>query len=299
MMRPRHILMIVLAAGLVPAVGVQTARAQDEGQGGNALANLVIEVQQLRDEIRRLHGQLEDQQREIENLKRRQRDQYLDLDKRIQEAAQEGARAGDPAEPAQQPRQPRVADRPDGAGGSPEAGRDSAPERDDAPEAMPDRPEVREPVDASAEVTPLNRPQTEGARDLGTPTEAEQAAYDQAFRALREQRYADAAEGFDAFLAEYPNSSYAPNAQYWLGEAYYVTRDFATALDIFEGLLDQYPESSKAGDALLKVGYSHYELQSWTEARAALEQVRSRYPGTTLSRLAENRLRDLRMAGHY
>lgn len=284
MIRLRHVAMVCLAAGLVPAAGIQTAGAQDD----SALANLVIEVQQLRDEVRRLHGQLEDQQRELENLKRRQRDQYLDLDKRIQEAAS-----------ASPPQQPQVVERPESS-----AGTALPPARDDAgdstpdPSARPDRPEVRQPIDASAEVTPLAEPRAE-AQDLGTPTEEEQTAYDRAFLALREQRYADAAEGFHRFLNEYPNSTYAPNAQYWLGEAYYVTRDFATALDIFQELLDKYPDSSKAGDALLKVGYSHYELEQWTEARAALEQVRSRHSGTTLARLAENRLRDLRMAGHY
>ena len=48
----------------------------------SAMANLVIQVQELQDEVRNLRGQLEEQARELENLKRRQRDQYLDLDQR-------------------------------------------------------------------------------------------------------------------------------------------------------------------------------------------------------------------------
>ncbi|MEN1727898.1 MAG: tetratricopeptide repeat protein, partial [Pseudomonadota bacterium] len=56
---------------------------------------------------------------------------------------------------------------------------------------------------------------------------------------------------------------------------------------------------SKQGDALLKIGFSHFELQQWTEARAALEQVRSDFPDSTLARLADGRLRDMRLAGHF
>ena len=60
--------------------------------------------------------------------------------------------------------------------------------------------------------------------------QAEKAAYDQAFQALKELRYADAAEDFQSFLDQYPNSEYADNAQYWLGESYYVTRNYDIAL---------------------------------------------------------------------
>ena len=68
--------------------------------------------------------------------------------------------------------------------------------------------------------------------------EDEKAAYDQAFQALKELRYADAAEDFRSFLDRYPNSEYADNAQYWLGESYYVTRNYEIALTAFQTLLN-------------------------------------------------------------
>ena len=67
----------------------------------------------------------------------------------------------------------------------------------------------------------------------------------------------------------------------------------------FRKLLDRYPESGKVPDGLLKIGYTHYELKQWNEARAALEQVQADFPDTTLARLAENRLRSMKMEGHY
>ncbi|MDZ7791320.1 MAG: tol-pal system protein YbgF [Xanthomonadales bacterium] len=274
-------LVMVAAVGLVPAA-VIPVQAQDE-------SNLVYDVQALMEEVRELRGMVESQQREIENLRRRQRDQYLDLDRRLQ-AQEQGSDAAIQGRQSQPDRS------------EPEPQREPvAPASESVPPSRQngDEPEVRAPIDAQAEITPLTEPSTGPARTLESAGEEEKSDYERAFRALRETRYADAAEGFSAFLEQYPNSVYAPNSLYWLAETYYVTRDFQTALDYFNELLDRFPDSSKQGDALLKIGFSHYELESWNQARAALEQVRSQHPGTTLARLAEGRLRDMRLAGHY
>lgn len=270
-----------MAAALTAAMTIPIpVMAQDGG-------NVVYQMQALLEEVRELRGMIESQQHELENLRRRQRDQYLDLDQRLQQLSQEGVAAVSP------PAQGDAQDRLDETMADPRTAVEP-----DIP-ALADVPNVRAPIEAGMQVAPLSAATTDGPRDLGTPTEEEQLAYDRAFRALREQRYADAAEGFSAFLDRFPESSYAPNALYWLAETYYVTRDFETALRFFDQLRERFPGSNKDGDALLKVGFSHFELRQWTEARAALEQVRSQHGGTTLARLAESRLRDMRLAGHF
>ena len=269
-----------LMAALAVAAVILPVHAQDN-------SNLVYQMQALQEEVRELRGMVESQQRELENLRLRQRDQYLDLDQRLQQMGQNRATEAETlSSSVPDERPPLVSTQ------SPAA----LPEPGMTPE---DVPEVRAPIDAGMEVEPLTAGSTVAPRDLGTPTEQEQTTYDRAFRALREQRYADAAEGFSTFLDRFPESGYAPNALYWLAETYYVTRDFETALGFFEDLRGRYPSSSKDGDALLKIGFSHFELRNWTEARAALEQVRSEHSGTTLARLAESRLRDMRLAGHF
>jgi tol-pal system protein YbgF len=272
----------VLMASLALAISFShAAGAQDTDP--SVTANLVLQVQELQDEVRMLRGQLEQANTEIENLKRRQRDQYLDLDQRISDL-----RSGQPVPPsgaAATPR-PEVAQEPAASPSEPAA----------APAA--DVPEVRPPMDEESAVTGIDQPQVQ-SQAAPVSAEDEKASYDRAFQALKELRYADAAEEFQAFLSQYPNSEFADNAQYWLGESYYVTRNYDIALTAFQDLLDRFPESSKAPDALLKVGYTHYELEQWDEARAALTQVQELYPDSTLSRLAENRLRSMRMEGHY
>jgi len=129
-----------------------------------------------------------------------------------------------------------------------------------------------------------------GESESFNPSGGDQETYQGAFEMLKEQRYEDAAEAFAGFLAAYPESQLADNAQYWLAEAHYVTDEFALALDEFQEVLDLYPRSRKVPDALLKIGYCNYELDNWPEARIALSRVRADFPDTTAARLAEQRL---------
>jgi len=245
------------------------ANAQDSDR--EQMVDMVLQIQALQDEVRELRGMIEEQQHLIDTLQRRQRDQYLDLDQRIGELA-----SARPPSLSANPTMPATAATP-------------------PPE---DLPEVREEVNRPSVVTGLPAPDAE-ARPAAQSPAAEKAMYDQAFQALKELRYADAAEGFQAFLDQYPESEYADNAQYWLGESYYVTRNYEIALEAFQTLLDDYPQSLKVPDSLLKVGYTHYELKQWDLARAALTQVQEQYPDTTVARLAENRLRSMRVEGHF
>mgnify|MGYP001823389556 CR=1 FL=1 len=125
----------------------------------------------------------------------------------------------------------------------------------------------------------------------------EQAEYDTALAILRDGRYADAAQAFKQFLVRHPNSSFSGNASYWLGETYYVTRDFDQSLTTFTGLVTNHPQSPKVADSRLKIGYIHYEKKDWKAARAELEAVVGNYPGTTAARLANDRLARMKKEG--
>lgn len=129
-------------------------------------------------------------------------------------------------------------------------------------------------------------------------TAKEQQAYEEALNILREGRYEQAAEAYRSFLSQYPDSSYAGNAQYWLAETYYVTRQFGTALEQFQEVTSKYPGSTKIADAHLKMGYIHYELGEWQAARSELEAVIRTSPGSTAARLAEERLQRLTKEGN-
>lgn len=272
--------------GLAIVVSAPTV-AQDSGPN-EQMMNLVVQIQQLQDEIRMLRGQLDEQTFELESLKRRQRDQFLDLDQRISDMSS-GLPAGVSGASSSVP--PTSMPAPMTAGVTTAASPDQ-------PQIAADRPDVTQRADSPSAVTALAVPEVATSATVATP-EAQQAAYDEAFQALKELRYADAAQGFQDFLIAYPGSSLAGNAQYWLGESYYVTRNYEIALDAFQDLLDGYPDSTKRGDGLLKIGFTHYELDQFDQARSALEQVQRDYPNTPLARLADSRLRSMRLEGQF
>jgi tol-pal system protein YbgF len=118
----------------------------------------------------------------------------------------------------------------------------------------------------------------------------DKASYQAAFNLLKDGQYDRAIVAFQKFLATYPESSLADNAQYWLGEAYYVNRAFPEAQAAFQRMVDKYPQSRKLADAMLKIGYCRYELKQWESARAVLGQVVARFTDTPAARLAQQRL---------
>ena len=129
-----------------------------------------------------------------------------------------------------------------------------------------------------------------GSDSAGAGTSEEQRVYGQSFDALKAGSYSVAITGFKSFLSSYPASPLAENAQYWLGEAFYVTRDFDSATGAFRNVLQKWPDSRKAPDALLKLGYTQLEQKKTGEGRATLSQLVQKYPGTDAAKLAAERL---------
>ena len=107
---------------------------------------------------------------------------------------------------------------------------------------------------------------------------------------MKSGRYEDAAVAFTRFIADYPTGSYADNAQYWLGETYYITRRFDAAIQEFERLISLHPDSQKLTHALLKVGYAHDELGREAEAERVLGDLIARFPQSAAAGLARKRL---------
>ena len=123
-------------------------------------------------------------------------------------------------------------------------------------------------------------------------------AYDKAFGLLKDGRYAPAITEFRSFMQLYPQSKFMDNAQYWLAEACYVSRDYPVALKEFQKILTLYKDSGKLQGAELKIGYTYYEMQDWAKARMTLESVMSRYPNTTVAAKADERLQRMKREGH-
>jgi tol-pal system protein YbgF len=137
-----------------------------------------------------------------------------------------------------------------------------------------------------------------GTSSQTTVAGSDTAAYQAAFGLLKDSQFDQAIAAFQQFLATYPESSLADNAQYWLGEAYYVNKSFPEALAAFQRVAVKYPQSRKVPDALLKVGYCYYELKQPQEAHDTLAQVVASYPDTPAGKLAQARLEKMASEKH-
>jgi tol-pal system protein YbgF len=140
-------------------------------------------------------------------------------------------------------------------------------------------------------------PTGSGGAGLPVPQGDDRANYQAAFDLLKDGKYPEAINGFRQYLAAFPNGALVDNAQYWLGEAHYVTKQYPDALRDFRTVVEKYPDSRKMPDALLKIGYCNYELKNFSEARTALNQVVKQYADTTAARLASQRLSKMEAEG--
>lgn len=145
----------------------------------------------------------------------------------------------------------------------------------------------------AADVTKRAKPKT-SARPTPAPTRGDGdmagADYRAAVELVRTGKTADAVVALRAFMQKYPRHEYADNAQYWLGEAFYASKDYQHALVEFRATIETYPRGNKVPDALLKVGYCYSALGQADKARAVLEQVVNLYPKTEPAALAAKRL---------
>jgi len=271
-----------------------TKLEQDQaGQNGaNANIDLVNQINALQSQVQTLQGQIEELRHQVDETKSRNKEQYIDLDSRL--ARLEGR--GGPA--------PAAAGAAAANNGQLQDITLGATQAPPPPVAPP--PGAAVPPRAPGGAPPPNWTPPSGAPPAAAAAEAaapaagdEKADYDQAFSALKDGRYAESARRFQAFIGQYPNSELTPNSYYWLGESYYVTQNYPISLDTFQKLLAQYPNSQKAPDALLKVGYCEYEMKKWDQAEATLNQVVQKYPDTTVARLAQGRLRALKLEARH
>jgi tol-pal system protein YbgF len=116
--------------------------------------------------------------------------------------------------------------------------------------------------------------------------------YDTAYLDVTRGNYDLAVAGFQEFLKNYPTSSLADNAQYWIGEAYYAREKYAEALAGFQKVVSDYPNQDKVPAAIYKSGLCHQKLGDKAKAAEAWKQLVSKYPRSSEASLARERLKE-------
>jgi len=137
------------------------------------------------------------------------------------------------------------------------------------------------PAGASADATPA----------ANADAASEEQEYEAALGHFKAGRYKEAAAAFAAFVQHYPAGSLAPNAQYWLGNAWYAQRNCTKAIEAQSVVTTRYAEHPKAADAWLAIATCQRELGNPTGARRSLETVINGFPGTPAAEAAQQRLK--------
>jgi tol-pal system protein YbgF len=122
----------------------------------------------------------------------------------------------------------------------------------------------------------------------------EQTNYDAAMAAFKERDYKAAASLLGDFVRRYPQSGYAANAQYWLGNAYYAQGDCKKAIAAQQTVVATWPDSAKAPDAMLNIGTCYAELKDKKSATKALKDLIAKYPDSASAQAAKDRLPGLK-----
>lgn len=237
------------------------------------LVEIMVRLESVQSELQHLLGEVELQKHTLDGIKKRQRDLYLDIDRRLLQI--ERRSGSNSASSLNTPKKSKI-----------EPINSQTKTKKLAPVVNV------KPVTASSPLAAASA--ANSAKKVGNVSN-EQAAYQSAFDLLRTLRYDKATQAFRQFLTDYPNGRYAHIAQYWLAETSYHTRKYKMAVQDYQNLIDQYPKSPKRADALLKIGYSQFELKSYAKSKVVLERLIETYPGTTESGQAENLLQKIRL----
>lgn len=207
-------------------------------------------MQLLEDEVRSMRGLLEEMNNEIRQLKKRQMDDYMDLDRRLSAilSGSSGAATISGAGTTS-------ADRATGIG---DAGKGSVGK-------------------TAAVVTPK-----------ASSSEDEARHYNEAYQQLKNGKVNEAVTAFKAHIAKYPNGKYTANAHYWLGEIYVLQNNLELARQSFSTVVDNYPIHRKASDSTFKLGQVYFMLGNKAKAKELLEKAAA--GNDNASRLAKSYL---------
>lgn len=229
-----------------------------------ALVEILKRMDGLQREMQKLVGNMEVQTHEVETMKKRQRDLYVDIDRRLQQLDKQVNELKAEQKLLQ----------------------DKLLSVNQLPAANFGGTAGSAPVPPGAG----SKPPTASLGELQVETEA----YNRAFNLLKDGRYDLAIASFKAFIETYPQANDADNAQYWLGDANYVQKRYDQALVEFQKVLDNYPNSNKKADAILRMGYTYEAKGDKKKAINLLERVVKEFPGSTASHLASKRIQEIK-----
>jgi tol-pal system protein YbgF len=172
---------------------------------------------------------------------------------------------------------------PENAGRPLPLGRDAAPAVPDMPTASVSVPPEAQDDDPSKPRWFGPKPGTEefaalAGRQAALPGIDARSLYQQGYGAILQKDYAAAEDAFRQLIDSHPDDPLAGDAQYWIGETYYLRGQYKKAADAFLTGYKKYKSGQKAPDSLLKLAMSLAELGQKEAACSTLDELKTKYP---------------------
>jgi len=149
-------------------------------------------------------------------------------------------------------------------------------------------------VDLDGRLRKVEPQQTTVDGQSATVDPNESRAYEAALNQFKTSDFKGSIAAFQNFLVRYPNSAFAPAAQYWIGTSYYAQRDYKSAIREQQVVLKNYATSPRAADALLNIASSQSDMGDKKAAKVTLESLIAKYPDTQAATTARDRVTTLR-----
>lgn len=291
---PFRLLAASLLAALPLCLGTLPVRAQDAGE-------MMIRLDRLESANRQLTGQVEEARNQIRRLEDQLHRMQADVDFRFQDLQGKGGkppvRSAPPAadgkrsdafNPAVQPQAPG-APQPLGATASirPLPGGPSAPGGSIIVDDASRGPGPGDPLPLGGAATPGRVPGPQvAALPGGNP--ADDLALAKGF--LQRGDYELAEGQYRAFLRGHPHDRMEPEAQFGLAETYFLRQRYQEAAEQYLNLATQHPQASLAPEGLLKLAMSLRAIGEKQQACGTLSEITRKYPhGTAGLKMAVQR----------
>jgi len=244
----------------LPQEEVQAPRAVAEPEGGGEIDS---RIDALETQVSALTSQIEQMTKQLAALQAKP--QAAAPEQLPPNEALRPLRDGDSSPPA--------VPAPATSGGEPDAAKSILPEKADDADEEPAPP----PSDEAPE-QPMQSADAQPPSLSSFPPADATTLYNQGYGDLLRRDYPAAETAFRRLIEAYPNDKLAGDAQYWLGESYYVRGQYKSAADAFLKGYKSYGASPKSPDSLLRLGMSLAALGQKDAACSSFAELGIKFP---------------------
>ena len=126
------------------------------------------------------------------------------------------------------------------------------------------------------------------------PKSNELELYETSLSFFRDGKFEQAMDGFKDFLKEYPKSDRADNAQFWIGECYMSLRQYEQAILAYQEVIKKFPKGNKVPNAMLRQAVAFLEIKDKTSSRLLLKKIIKQFPKSSEAKIAQTKLNSIK-----